>query len=186
VSEKLNRFSEKLSEGRHSSDLYGSNKSYQDHLIAQYTLYVEMADRISSRRQTANSFFLSINTAIFAFVSYGQSENNSLRDAEMQFVVAIAGVILCFTWYRLVRSYRDLNTAKFKVIHEIERRLPLSPYDAEWEAVGGGDDSKLYLPFTHVEKFIPWIFMALHGFAFAIGVRWSAVVTKLLGFIASI
>ena len=104
----------------------------------------------------------------------------------MQFVVAIAGVILCFTWYRLVRSYRDLNTAKFKVIHEIERRLPLSPYDAEWEAVGGGDDSKLYLPFTHVEKFIPWIFMALHGFAFAIGVRWSAVVTKLLGFIASI
>ena len=34
--------------------------------LEQYKLYVEMADRISSRRQNANSFFLSINTAIVA------------------------------------------------------------------------------------------------------------------------
>ena len=47
---------------------YGEN--YKAHLLEQYKLYVEMADRISARRQTANSFFLSINTAIIALISY--------------------------------------------------------------------------------------------------------------------
>ena len=36
-------------------------EKYKEHLLEQYKLYVEMADRISGRRQTANSFFLSIN-----------------------------------------------------------------------------------------------------------------------------
>ena len=40
----------------------------------------------------------------------------------------------------------------------MEQHLPLAPYDAEWEAVGRGEDSKLYKPFTHVEMVIPWYF----------------------------
>jgi hypothetical protein len=42
----------------------------RDHRIEQYKLYLEMADRISSRRQSANSFFLTLNTALVALVSY--------------------------------------------------------------------------------------------------------------------
>src|SRR5256885_4461010 len=38
--------------------------------LEQYKLYVEMADRISSRRLTANSFFLTINSAIIALGGY--------------------------------------------------------------------------------------------------------------------
>ena len=34
-------------------------------------------------------------------------------------------VLLCYLWYRIIRSYRDLNSAKFKVIHAIEHQLPL-------------------------------------------------------------
>lgn len=71
-----------------------------------------------------------------------------------------------FTWYRLLRSYKDLNSAKFKVIHEIEAQLPLAPYDMEWEKVGKGQNSKLYLPFTHVEVLIPWVFLAIRVFVF--------------------
>jgi hypothetical protein len=77
-------------------------------------------------------------------------------------VVAAAGVVLCYSWYRLVRSYKDLNSGKFKVVHAIESRLPASPYDAEWEAVGRGEDKNLYLPFTHIEIRIPWVFAALY------------------------
>lgn len=62
----------------------------------------------------------------------------------------------------IIRSYRDLNSAKFLVIHEMEKLRPLKPYDAEWESVGRGENSKLYLPFTHVEIVVPWIFIALH------------------------
>src|SRR5262245_9792406 len=38
--------------------------AFQNHLLEQYKLYVEMADRISQRRGTANTFFLTVNTAI--------------------------------------------------------------------------------------------------------------------------
>ena len=31
----------------------------------QYKLYVEMADRVSARRSLANTFFLTLNTALF-------------------------------------------------------------------------------------------------------------------------
>ena len=62
-----------------------------------------------------------------------------------------------------VRSYKDLNTAKFKLIHEIEAKLPMAPYDAEWEAVGRGKAPELYLPFTHVEICVPWVFLVLHA-----------------------
>ena len=139
---------------------YGPN--YQAHLLEQYKLYVEMADRISSRRQSANSFFLSVNTAIIALISY--IHWGSKNDSSFYWLVSLAGMFLCFMWYRLVRSYKDLNTAKFKVIHEMEAKLPVAPYDLEWEKVGKGKNSKLYLPFTHIEICIPWVFFVIHAF----------------------
>jgi len=60
-----------------------------------------------------------------------------------------------------VPSYSDLNSDKFKVVHAIESTLPAAPYDAEWEALGRGEDKDLYLPFTHVEIWIPGVFAAL-------------------------
>jgi hypothetical protein len=148
-------------------DKYGGE--YQNHLFEQYKLYVQMADKISERRQSANSFFLTINTALIAFLglvarpdvgsSPGVTANPPLP---WVLVVSAAGVVLCYTWYRLVHSYKDLNSGKFKVVHAIESRLPASPYDAEWEAVGRGEDPKLYLPFTHVEVRIPWVFATLY------------------------
>lgn len=145
-----------------SQDEYG--ETYKSHLLEQYKLYVEMADRISSRRQSANSFFLSVNTAIIALVGYVNF--GSKTASEFYWLISLSGIILCFMWYRLIRSYRDLNSAKFKVIHEMEALLPVSPYDMEWEKVGEGKNSKLYLPFTHIEIFIPWVFLSIHVFVF--------------------
>ena len=33
---------------------------FQDHLIEQYKLYVEMADRVSARRAQTNRFYISL------------------------------------------------------------------------------------------------------------------------------
>ena len=136
-------------------DQYGDR--YAEHCLEIYKLYVQMADNVSARRQSANSFFLTVNTVVVSFVSYVGLTINTWG-----WVISVAGVILCYIWYRLVRSYRDLNSGKFKVVHAIEKLLPLSPYDAEWEAVGRGKDSKLYLQFTKIEMCTPWIFAALH------------------------
>lgn len=122
---------------RVSPSQYGE-EGYQNHLLEQYKLYVQMADKISERRQSANSFFLTVNTALIAFLGLVASPDVG-SDADVAaspplpwvLVISAAGVVLCYTWYRLVRSYKDLNTAKFKVVHAIESKLPSSPYDAE-------------------------------------------------------
>ncbi len=138
---------------------YGDN--YRQHLLEQYKIYVEMADRISARRQSANSFFLSLNTAVIALVGYmGFGDKDATT---LYWFVSMAGMVLCFTWYRLIRSYKDLNTAKFLVIHEMEKELPFAPYDLEWEKVGGGENPRLYLQFTRIEMRSPWIFFIAHA-----------------------
>jgi hypothetical protein len=41
---------------------YSNNKElYQNHILEQYKMYVEMVDRISSRRNLTNIFFLTLN-----------------------------------------------------------------------------------------------------------------------------
>lgn len=145
--------------------------TFQNHILEQYKLYQSSAENISSRRQTANSFFVSVNTALVALTIY-----LNLGDADSinnYWVVALAGIAISFMWFRLVRSYRDLNSVKYKVIHEIEKLLPIAPYDAEWEAAGRGKNAKLYLPFTHVEMLVPWIFIFLHAVTFLISFPWS-------------
>lgn len=39
-------------------------------LLEQYKIYVEMADRVSARRGLTNTFFLSLNSAIFAAIGF--------------------------------------------------------------------------------------------------------------------
>lgn len=143
-----------------SKEQYGND--YTAHLLEQYKLYVEMADKISERRQTANTFFLTINTAIVALLGAVLPGIDERLGTAWYAVVGVAGLVLCFSWFRLLSSYRDLNNAKFKVVHEIERKLPIRPYDAEWTRVGSGKDPKVYLPFTHIETKVPWVFAGLY------------------------
>ena len=72
----------------------------------------------------------------------------------------------CLAWYYLVRSYRQLNTAKYEVVGALEERLPASPYwRAEWYALGEGKDRSRYWPLSHIEQWIPVMF----GFAYVAG-----------------
>lgn len=139
---------------------YGSD--YQSHALEQYSLYVKMADNVSKRRQSANTYLLSANTVIAAIL--GLVAGIPGRNSSLVFLVVagIAGMLLSYTWYRLIASYRQLNSGKFKVIHEMESLLPLRPYYAEWVALGQGNDPKLYRPFTSVETWIPALFFALY------------------------
>lgn len=151
---------------------YPQNEKWHSHLLDQYKLYVEMADRVSQRRITANTYFLSVNSAILAFVSYLTSH----VDAEYMWVLAIAGCMLTLFWRNIIISYRNLNTAKWQVVHDIEKRLPISPYDAEWDAVQCGTNPKLYRPISHIESWVPWIFFLLHLIVFLKTFPWSNLI----------
>jgi len=148
---------------------YGEN--YKSHYLEIYKIYLEMADRISSRRQSANSFFLTINTALVGLIGY--IKLGAGKSSNYYYLVGIAGMVLCYIWYRLIKLYKDMNSGKFKVVHEIESNLPMSPYDAEWEILGRGKNPKIYLPFTKVEMRVPWVFFGLHLFVFISSIPWG-------------
>ena len=131
----------------------------QSHLIEQYKLYVEMADRISQRRGTANTFFLTFNTALVGALA-GFFENELTNVTIAMYITAI---ILSVTWILLLRSYRNLNSAKFKVIGEMEKRLPAQAYyAAEWQALGEGKDIKKYIPLSVIETAVPLAYIGVY------------------------
>lgn len=147
---------------------------YIEHLLEQYKLYVEATDKISDRRQKTNEFFLALNTALLGLLGFIDAKYPDR--ANVMFVLTpIAGMILCYCWFAIIRAYKGLNTGKFSVIHAIESRLPLALYATEWAAVGRGKNAKLYKPFTHIELNIPWVFFSLYLFVLVSNVPWSQV-----------
>lgn len=144
---------------------YKSNTDlYQNHILEQYKLYVEMADRISARRNLANVFFLTLNTLCLTAIGF-MFEKISLVNPKWVILFPVFGIILlCIIWWWLLRSYRDLNTAKYKVVGHLEKKLPSSPYwSAEWTELGKGEDICKYLPLTALEKFVPIIFGLIYS-----------------------
>jgi hypothetical protein len=144
-------------------NLYGDDAvAYQAAIIEQYKIYVEMADRISQRRGLTNTFFLTLNTAIFTAI--GVFWEHQPRGPVWWLVFPLTMLLgECFAWFYLLRSYRLLNTAKYKVVGALEMRLPASPYwRAEWMALGEGRDPKRYWPLSHIESWIPVFFSGLY------------------------
>jgi hypothetical protein len=146
---------------RQTKEIYGAE--FEKHLFEQYKLYVEIADRLSARRMLANSFFVGIHTALITAFTVLLKEN-ILPPTLMGVAPFLAVIVLCFVWWRVVHSYRQLNSGKFKVVHALEQMLPVAPYDAEWNALGAGKNRKLYLPLTHIENWVPVCFGALYAF----------------------
>jgi len=147
----------------------GSGEKYQAAILEQYKMYVDMADRISARRGLTNTFFLTLNTAIFTlFGVLWKDSPDQISDAVL---IVLLVVILgqCVTWWLLVRSYRLLNSAKYEVVGLLEKRLPSSPYwSAEWKALGEGKDRRLYIPLSHVEGWVPFFFAGAYVLGFVI------------------
>jgi len=133
-----------------------------------YKLAVEMADRVSARRATANAFFLTVNTVLLGFVSSGS--------LEALWLVALAGIALSGTWWILLKSYRDLNAAKFSVILEMENNLEASVLGNEWKLLTEERPKEEspqearpkrwwegYAELGKVERTIPFVFAALYA-----------------------
>ena len=124
-----------------------------------YKLCVEMADRVSARRQQANTFYLSLNSAVVAALSILPENTSSV----IGFIaITITGLALCAIWIRNIHSYRDLNDGKFHAIHDLEEKIGVTPFKIEWEYLGRGKDASRYRPFHKVEILVPYVFMLLY------------------------
>lgn len=143
---------------------YGKeDQVYREHLLEQYKLFVQMTDNVSARRNAANVFFLSLHTTIITAIGFAIEKIEMIQPAWFVAFPATAILILAIAWWWLIRSYRNLNSAKFKVIGKMEKQLPFSPYwKEEWKELGEGKDIKKYLPLTAIEQWVPIIFAVMY------------------------
>ncbi len=128
-------------------------------MLEQYRLTVEMSDRLSARRASANSFFVTLNAALLT-----AAEALDLK------VAAWLGVALAATWWLLLRSYRRLNAAKWVAIDELERELPRRPFAVEWQQFKRDPLERRFLlryaELTIVEQTVPAVVALLYVLVF--------------------
>jgi hypothetical protein len=131
-----------------------------------YTTAVEMADRVSARRGSANQFYLSIETLLLGvptFFGFGAWGTDS-SDAPRATLLAGLGVVVSAAWWLQLRSYRQLNKAKFDVIGQIEKtHFSIHPFSDEWKILKKDDDVKRwqdrYAELGTIERVVPLIFL---------------------------
>ena len=133
----------------------------------QYKMFVDTSEKLVARRQTTNRFFFSVNALTISAMGVGISliEGDSDRIGFIAlglFVLSIVGILFCVAWERLVNSFAQLNAGKFKIIHEMEKTLPIALFTAEWYVLGEGKDAKRYKSSTDTEKVVPTVFMGLY------------------------
>jgi hypothetical protein len=152
------------------------------YLLELYKFAVEMADRISARRATSNSFFLTVNGALTAFIGIidtsraksGATDAGLHPDHFGATVVTLVGIVFSATWWLLLRSYRDLSRAKWEVITRLEDRLDIRLYQDEWKILKAEEPTtwrRRYRELGLVERVVPLLFLAVYV-AFALRILW--------------
>jgi hypothetical protein len=128
-----------------------------------YKVMVQSSESLVGRRQAVNTFFLTMNGALLTAIGIivQSSRDNRLGSLGVA-VLALTGAILCAAWRSLINSFGQLNYGKFQVINSVERFLAVAIYAAEWEALGRGQDPKIYRSFTSREIWVPNALLALH------------------------
>ena len=136
--------------------------SKQSERLEIYKLHAELADRVSQRREGANRLYVSLLLGLVLFLAglirFGVGE---VPEQLVTCSVGIFGILLSASWYVVIRSYRQLNTGKFKALHELEGVLAYPFFKREWDLLAEGKDIKRYWKLTVVETALPIIFGVL-------------------------
>ena len=147
----------------------------RNELLEMYRLHAELADRVSQRREGANRLYASLLTGLAAFLA--ALFRFGVGDVPVNVVLIVVGAVgasLSVSWYVILRSYRQLNTGKFKALHELEEKLAYPFFQREWELLGEGKDRRRYSKLTVVEVGLPCIFFALFAGFVAFSFLWVA------------
>lgn len=146
-------------------------------VLDQYKAYVTDLGSIGTRYAAVHTLYFTLLGATVAVL--GLTESGKLLGGPMRihvvWIVAAFGVGLCLLWISTVNYYRKLFSAKFKVLRELETRLPARPYFEEAKYLGLPVDSEAaekqatqevaaaFSPsmLIAIERGIPYVFVVL-------------------------
>ena len=135
----------------------------EQQLFEQYKLYLSTSESLVSRRQSVSTFYLSANSALVTICSVIFALLGDISEKMfIAVVISLVGIIMDVSWMRILDAYGTLNASKMKIISLIERRLPVSLYDKEWDVMSDKLNGKKYISFTDSEKRMPHIFIVIY------------------------
>jgi len=141
------------------------NKNYgadlQKDLLEQYKLYVESSLEVTSKRLESNKFHLTLNSIIFGIAGY----LTTINQPAVIILLSAVGTIISVVWIQSIISYKELNKAKFKVIHELEKHMPACVFTCEEKYYKGKGK---FQGLTSREKWCPIIFIVLYALVIAL------------------
>ena len=126
-----------------------------------YKLYLSTAEQVSDRRAAVNRWMLSANVFLIALYAFLAADRALLPNAEgwiWLVAIPVVGILVCLGWDTLRLSYRKLNDAKYRVLHELERDLSFPAIEREqtiYRAIS-------LRPLGRIENRLPLIFAAVH------------------------
>lgn len=158
-------------------DLPGSAFDDDQKLLEQYKIYVKTSEDLVKRKQTVNSFYVTLNSILLGAIISVLCAIGDLPlwgRVNICWIItgfaAIIGIVICYSWISILNSYSALNSSKMKVIINIEKHLALNLFDTEWAFVTQKLGNKRYKSFSQKEKFIAYLFGSLYIILIALGV----------------
>ncbi len=136
-------------------------------IMEQYIMYQKTSEDLINRRQSVSSFYISVNSALVALAGFLMGLLSFPDSILIVLLLSVVGIILDVSWIKILDAYGALNAAKMKVITMVEKQLPISLYDVEWQVMSDKLNQKKYVSFTDSEKRIPKLFICVY-FAFLV------------------
>ena len=127
-------------------------------LLTQYELMVNSATQVTTWRQTTNGFYLTVNTALLAIITYFYGSATTAG----RIIIPLIGIVVSAIWHQNIDYFCKLNKAKFEVIHEIEKNLPIAMFKLEHEYYKKENTRNA----TQIEKGIPYLFAIAYMLVF--------------------
>ena len=139
-----------------------TDDSKKKELLEIYRLHADLADKVSQRREGANRLYVSLLVGLGVFVAallrFGDGD---VYEKPILVSSGVVGALLSVSWFVVIRSYRQLNSGKFKALHELEDKLAYPFFKREWELLNKGTILSRYWKLTNVETVLPAIFFIL-------------------------
>lgn len=107
---------------------YGAD--YKSHYLEQYKMFVETTNHVNQLRSKMNDFYIACNT-LWIGITTGFCRTNQFVFASFSFL----GIMIAVSWFIQLKVYRSNNREKYIIIHDIEKLLPIAPYEKWNESV---------------------------------------------------
>lgn len=137
-------------------------------LLEIYKTHSNHSQNLMTVNNTSNSLYMAFHAFWIPFVYQ--------KSTWFLFI----GIMICCLWFITIKYMRVLNSAKIKILHEIEQELSVDFYNKEW--VYMSKDNKIFgyeISMNKITRWIPIGFIAIYLYLIIVNfVDWFGCVVQ--------